>query len=123
MATEEKLITISYPASGDLSSDQYCFVKISSSQLALASAGGGADVLGILQDKPAAAGRAGEVAVGGASKIIAGGTFSAGAKLTSDSSGHAVAATTGDTINGIALADGASGKVTSMLLDNGGVSA
>jgi hypothetical protein len=123
MATNEKLITISYPASADLSADQYCVVKISSSQIALDATAGGATAFGVLQNKPSAAGQAGEVAVGGVSKVIAGGTFSAGAKLTNDASGHVVTATTGDTILGIAIADGASGKVTSMLLDNGGVSA
>jgi hypothetical protein len=122
MANEERLLTISKQASADLSASQYCFMKISSGQLALPAAHG-ADAIGVLQDKPNAAGIAGELAIGGVSKVIAGGTFSAGAAITCDASGHAIAAATGYTILGKAMSDGASGLMSSVLLDNGGVSA
>lgn len=118
MATETALQTFSYEAGADLSSSQYCFVKISSGQLAVAS-DGGADAVGILQDKPDAADKAGCVAFGGISKVQAGGTFSAGDRVSCDGSGKAVSVGTGDTGLGTAMADGASGKITSVLLDRG----
>lgn len=116
MATENALQTRSYPAGSDLSASQYCFVKITGGQLAVASAGSG-DAVGILQDKPTASGRAGAFAYGGTSKVLAGGTFSAGDAITSDSSGRAVSVQSGDDTLGKAMADGSSGIITSILLD------
>lgn len=118
MATENRLQTASLPASADLSASQYCFVKNSSGQLAVAS-DGGADAIGILQDKPAAAGRAGAYAFGGVSKVLAGGSFNAGARISCDASGKAVAVGTGDTGLGTAEAAGTNGLITSVLLDRG----
>ncbi|MFA6022426.1 MAG: hypothetical protein WC722_19380, partial [Rhodospirillales bacterium] len=64
MATEQTQVLITLPAGADLSSYQYCGVYVNSSgQLAVAVEGTAA--IGILQDKPAAAGRPGKVCVGG----------------------------------------------------------
>ena len=53
----------------------------------------------------------------GEAYIMAGGTFAPGDPLKSDSSGHAVKATsTGQNIVGFALQDGASGKVSKMFV-------
>lgn len=118
MAHELALQTRSFEAGSDLSASQYCFVKLSSDQLALASAGG-IDAIGILQDTPSAAGHTGCVAYGGTSKVVAGGTFSAGDRITCDASGNAVATGTDDTSLGTAVTDGADGVVASVLLDRG----
>lgn len=115
MATENALQTRSIPASTDLSASQYCFMKITSGQLAVASAGIG-DAVGILQDKPDAATKAGRIAYGGTSKVLAGGTFSSGDRITSDSAGKAVSVQSGDESLGTAIADGSAGKITSVLL-------
>jgi hypothetical protein len=116
MATENALQSRSYPAGSDLSASQYCFVKITAGALAVADAGSG-DAVGILQDKPNAVGRAGAFAYGGTSKVLAGGTFSAGDRLTCDSSGRAVSVQSGDDTLATAMADGSSGTITSCLLD------
>lgn len=117
MATENALQTRSYPASGDLSASQYCFMKITGGQLAVASAGGG-NAVGVLQNKPNAAGRAGSIGYSGTSKVLCGGTFSAGDRITCDGSGKAVGLISGDASGcGTAMSDGASGKIASVLLD------
>lgn len=119
MATENALQTRSYPAGSDLSASQYCFMKITGAQLAVASSGG-LDAVGVLQDKPAAAGRAGLIAYGGTTKVLCGGSFSAGDAITCDGSGKAIGAISGDGPRlGIAMADGSSGVISSVLLDHG----
>lgn len=107
---------ISVPASGDLSSDQYKFVVINSSgQLAVVSAAGG-DADGVLADKPSAAGRAGKLVYGGKTKVLYGGSVTAGEKLQSNASGQAITAALGDHVLGKALVDGSSGDVGEILL-------
>lgn len=118
MATENALRSRSVPASADLSASQYCFMKIASGQLAVAS-DGGADSVGVLQNKPTAANQAGTLGYGGTTKVLAGGSFSSGARISCDGSGKAVAVGTGDTGLGTAIADGSNGKITSVLLDRG----
>lgn len=115
MATENALQTRSIPAGSDLSASQYCFMKITAGQLAVASAGSG-DAVGVLQNKPDAANKAGNIAYGGTTKIVAGGTFSSGDRITSDASGKAVSVQSGDETLATAIADGSSGKITSVLL-------
>lgn len=78
-------------AAGDLSSDQFKFVRLTASNVALNSINGGL-VDGVLQDKPEAAGRACSVASGGVTKVKAGAAFAKGAQLMSNSLGLAVTA-------------------------------
>jgi hypothetical protein len=116
MAWEERLETQSAPASGDLSAHQFKFVRINSSgQLALAGASGRPD--GVLQDKPSVAGQAGCYATGGTTKCVAGAALAAGIEVTSDSSGLAVAAATGDEVRGKTLeaASGANSIIAVLL--------
>lgn len=116
MSYEERLETISVPANADLSAKQYCFVKVNSSGR-LVAAGDGELALGILQDKPAAAGRAGCVATGGVSKCLLGGTVTAGDRVSSNSDGAGVSEGTGDNITmGIAMESGASGEIIAVNL-------
>ena len=116
MATENNLTSISLAAAADLSAAQYKIVQINSSgQAALANAT--SLTVGVLQNKPTAAGRIATVAVHGVCKCVAGGSITAGARLTSDANGNAVAASTaGDAVIGVALDSASSGDVFRMLV-------
>jgi len=113
MALHEQVRSLSLPANADLSASQFCFVAVNSSgNIALPSAGG--DCVGVLQDKPDAAGRMGEVGMlnmSGRLKVIAGATVAPGDKVQSDASGHAIGALTGDHVLGTVLVGAASGEL------------
>ena len=89
---KEALTTLSGEASADLSASQYCFVRLDTSGQ-VAVAGAGEEANGILQDKPAAIGRACSYAIGGVSKVRAGAAIGDGVKVMSDSTGRAIAGT------------------------------
>lgn len=116
MATENTISAISLPAAADLSAAQYKIVTVNSSgQAALANAT--STVVGVLQNKPSAAGRVATIADRGVSKVVAGAAITAGARVTSDASGNAVAASiAGDAVLGIALTGAASGDVFPVLI-------
>lgn len=116
MAYEETLTCISLAAGSDMSSNQYKFVKLASDgQFDLA--GDGADVDGVLQDKPSAAGYSGQVAIAGVSKVVIGsGGVTVGDDVASSSAGTAITAATGDTIVGRALETAAAGTIGTVLL-------
>lgn len=133
MATEASVgLDFTWPVSGNLSTNQFCFVTMNSSGQ-LAVAGANVRAIGVLQDKPAATGLGGQVRCGGISKVIAGGSFNPGDLIASDASGHAVKYTAasvsagtpeplaGSIVLGIALAAGVSTQTTSILLVNGGL--
>lgn len=101
MAFENPVLTISLPASADLSAEQLKFV-VNNGSGAAAVAGAAASALGVIQNNPTAAGTA-SIMVLGVSRVRAGAAIAVGAKLGSDANGKAVTATTGDTILGIAL--------------------
>jgi hypothetical protein len=102
MAYEERLTNISVPASGDLTASQYRFMQINSSgKLALSGTAGRPD--GVLQDDPDADGVPGALAIAGVSKVVAGAALAAGLDVTSDSTGRAVAAATGDEVAGTTM--------------------
>ena len=116
MATEQRVETLTMLAAADLSTHQYKAVKQNGTdnQVALATAQG-ETIFGILQDKPAAAGRAANVATGGVCKWLYGGTINAGDKLTTGADAQAEVALTGDHVVGKALVDGVDGDVGSVL--------
>ena len=117
MATQEQVQSISVEAAADLSAAQFTFCVIDSNgQLAqVSSAGGDAD--GVLQNAPAAQGRAAALAYAGKVKVVAGATVAAGAKVQSDASGRAIAAASGDHVLGKALTAAASaGNLIEVLL-------
>lgn len=91
MAVERPGTLASYQAAADLSDWQFRFVKLDSNgQIAKVSAV--TDVpLGILQDKPAAAGRAGAVMLDGMSKVVGGANLAKGDLIGTDNVGRAVA--------------------------------
>ena len=120
MAYEQTLRNISLLAGADLSASQFCFVVVNNAgQLALPAAGGDAD--GVLQDKPNAAGQAGEVAILGVSKVVVGtGGVTAGDLIATDNAGKAVTAATGNKILGRAMATGAAGTIVPVLIQQKG---
>lgn len=86
--------SISLIAAADLSAKQYYAIKVDTDgKAALAGAGLG---IGILQDEPVS-GAIGQVAVSGISPAIAGGTVTAGDRVTANASGKLVTATAGKT--------------------------
>lgn len=91
MAVEVPGTQLSFQASADLSAHQYKFVKLDANgQIAVCSAV--TDIpIGILQDKPAAQGRAGCVMLNGRSKIVAGANLAKADRVGTDTSGRAVA--------------------------------
>lgn len=123
MATGGSGLHRTMEAGQDLSSHQYKFVTIASDgQIDPTGAGLAAD--GVLQDDPAAAGRAGLVMTLGTTKVVAGAAVTRGAKVTSDSTGRAVTATTGNFICGRAITTaGAAGELMEVELIPGGISA
>ena len=120
MAVELQGLDIGFlKASADLSAYQFYGVKISATDFTVEPATAAA-VDGILQNKPAAAGRACQVRVSGASQVELGGTVAAGDKATTDSNGKFIATTTDkDRIAGTFLEAGDSGDRVTMLVEPG----
>lgn len=118
MATYDDGIDISLPAAADLSGQQHNFVLIAADGRVNVASAATDDIIGILQNKPAAAGRAARVRVAGVSKLEMGAAVNEGDRLTSDSSGRGVATTTAaNTISAMCLvASGAAGDVVKVLL-------
>lgn len=120
-AYEEALKTINGLASGDLSTHQFKGVYIDSNGQIAVVAADGAQAIGILQDKPGAAGRACCVAVGGVSKVRAGGTVTQGQRFSFNASGLAVAVGSGDDWSmGVALETFANGGIYPALIQPAG---
>lgn len=114
MATQNSLTCVSLPVAGNYSAKQYFFMTVNSSGQA-AVTGDGAAADGVLQNDPAAANRAGSIAVAGVTKISIGATLTAGDEVASDSAGEAVPAATGDIVLGRCIEGGANGVIGSML--------
>lgn len=120
MAQEDKGKQITLEASADLSTHQHKFVVVDASGQA-ALAGANVDVVGVLQNKPAAAGRAAEIMVSGISKVIAGAAVTQGSRVRSDASGLAIDAAATFKAVGFALdaAAGANEVIRVLLKDLG----
>ena len=109
--------TVSIPASGDLSTKQYFLGTIDSNgQVAVTGAAAAAD--GVIQNDPAAQGRATSLLStrGSVSKAVAGAAISAGAALEADSSGRVVTRSSGVRVGKALEAAGAAGDIISVLL-------
>lgn len=103
MAQSVGVLDITFPASGDLSAKQYCFVTLDSNgQVAACGANGKA--IGILQNKPDAQGEAARVRVLGTSKLKVAEACARGKFLTSTAAGLGeVADNAGEFCGAIAL--------------------
>ena len=102
MAFEESVESITREAAADLSAKQYFFMSIDSNGR-INSTGAGLQADGVLQNDPAALGRAGTLGFDGVSKVVAAAAIAKGALVASDASGKAVTAATGNRVLGIAL--------------------
>jgi hypothetical protein len=133
MATEGILTSIpGLVASGDLSASQFFFVTLNGSAQ-VAVAGANVSVIGILQDKPTAAGQGCNVGYLGKSKLKLGGTVTVNDKVASDASGKGVKATAASVSAGtpeplagsyaaaIALESGVANDVISVLIVHAGI--
>lgn len=119
MAYEENLSTISLEAAADLSAKQYYFMKVDTNGRANVPSVEGEITAGVLQNDPAALGRAATIAVAGSvSKVVAGEAIAAGAQITAGSDGRAMNSDSGDDTRGINLtiAATAAGDIISVLL-------
>lgn len=117
MALQQEVRSLSLPASADLSASQFCFVALDGNgRIALPSAG--ADCVGVLQDKPDALDRAGQVGMlnmSGRLKVISAAVITAGQKVKADAAGKALVATTGTHVLGTALKSCAIGDLLEIL--------
>lgn len=92
MATERPGLLLSFPAEADLSTHQFKFVDLVAAGVNF-TASAGAPAIGVLQDKPDAAGRHGSVMVNGESKVIAGEAVAVGDLIMTDTTGRAATQT------------------------------
>lgn len=116
MSYYESNVCITLEASADLSADQYKFVTLGATGIAVNTVAGGA-CLGVLDTKPNALGVAGAVAVGGVTKVKAGAAVARGADVQSDATGLAITAVAPGFSQGTALeAAAASGDIIAVLL-------
>lgn len=106
-----------FAAAADLSGKQYHFVRASAANACnQSSLGGDAAMLGVLQNNPNT-GQAATIAQAGMSKVYAGAAVSANALVTTNGSGRAVTAASGDMVAGRALeASGNDGEVITVML-------
>ena len=80
-----------FEASGDLSGAQYRIMAKNSSPRQVFRANSDDDtIVGVLQNQPAAEGRAATVCIGGTAKVVAGAAIAAGDRVTTDSQGRAI---------------------------------
>lgn len=124
MATEGALQYIpGLKASADLSAKQFRFMKVSGVGTVTVLAAITDKILGVLQNDPVS-GLPASVANTGKSKVVAGGTVTAGDVVGSDNAGRAVTIVPGtDTtqyVGGIATSSGAVGETIEIALMIGG---
>lgn len=92
MAQEQSKTTVTFPASADLSANQFKFGSLNASGQIALTAGLGAIVTGVIENRPTAAGQATEVACDGIVKVISSGAITPGAEVASTAAGLAIAA-------------------------------
>lgn len=96
--------TETFIAGADMSALRNRFVKVSADNTVILATANGDSIIGVQEDIPfAAAGAQVGVCLLGTPQICSGASFAAGAKLTSNGSGKAVAATTGQAYHAIAI--------------------
>lgn len=114
---------ISYPNSANLTGKQYRFVKVTTTILAVCTAGTaskGDRSIGVLQDGTDGSTRptVSAVRTGGLTKIVLGEDSSLQTYVKSDANGAAIAAVTGDNAEGYLLNGGNSGECAVMRIQH-----
>ena len=102
-------------AAADLSAKQFTAIKLDSSGDAAAATAQGEKTVGILQNAPAAAGRAARVRYEGKSKALLGGTVSAMDALTTGTDGKLEASATADNELCTALQSGVANDIIDVI--------
>lgn len=116
MAFQHTEPLVSVEASADLSANQFLLHQInSSSQLALSGAAGSGYVL---QNKPAAAGRAGNIQITGVTKVILGATVAAGAAVEANAAGKAITLAAGIKVGRLITGGVLNDVVSMIIIDN-----
>jgi hypothetical protein len=125
MAYENIHSSKSIKATASLITSQFCFVTLDASgQLVLVVSGGATgNAIGVLQDKPNAGDPGFVCGPGDITKVQAGGTFAAGAKVMSNTTGQAVVATAAGPYLGWALSAGAAGGIADIIFQPDGFTA
>jgi len=119
---EQPEFALSIVTAASFASAQYRFAKLDASGKVIVGTAG-ASSIGVVQNKPIL-GEVAEIVTAGVSKIVAGGAISAGASVTSDSTGRAVTVGGSDSISGYALtASQGAGELIPILLAVTGKSA
>lgn len=123
MSVQNKQVCVTFQAAGDLSTKQFYFVKMSGAHTVDVCSAVTDKPVGVLQNKPSAAGQEAEVCVWGWTKVQAGGTVTVGThySIGTDNAGKAVAYAPGtDTTKylvGQPLTSGASGSLMEALIN------
>ncbi len=113
MAYEIPAHNITLPAAAAL--NQFTFVDVNSSGQA-STPSAGAKAVGVAQSAADAAGKAVPVTVFGVTKVVAGGTVTAGSLAAVGSGGKAVNAASTNTAVGVFLTGGSSDNIVTMLV-------
>ncbi len=118
MAYNRIIKSITRPAGADLSALQYSIVELNATNQVVTSVTEVQPKLGILMNKPSAAGQAAEIAINGSVvKCIALGTTAEGDWLTAGADGHAEVTTTNlDEVVGFALTAGVDGDLIEVVV-------
>lgn len=122
MAVQNQQIVVPLKAAGDLSAKQFYFVKLSAAHTVDVCSGATDKPIGVLQNKPSAAGQEAEVCVYGWTKVSSNGSVAAGDLIgtSADGQGDTKAAGTDTTeyICGQALSAGTTaGDIFEALID------
>ena len=114
-AYEANLVCQAFVADCNLSTKQYYAVKMSTTETIILASDAEDTMLGVLQDKPDAAGKTCSVAFAGITKAVGGAQIDAGKDVVVTTGGKFVEAT--DVRSGVALnACGADGELFSLLI-------
>lgn len=120
MATYGRVEQITYQANADLSNKQYHIMRLAAAGVvdvaSSSAAGSQSTIAGVLINKPRI-NLGAAVGIRGESKVVAGAAIAAGAPLTSNGSGRAITANSGDFTLGVAQeAAGVDGDLIRCLL-------
>jgi hypothetical protein len=113
-------VDLSFKAAADLSTHQYKFMKLTADDTVGISAATTDNTVGVLQNKPDAAGKAATVRIQGKAKVVSGASITAGQEVSTNASGTAKVAVTTERVLGTCTKGGASGDLLEIVLSVAG---
>jgi len=122
MGSENLGLDIPFKAARDLSGNQYFGVYLSANDTVDLPNSGVLSCVGVLQDKPAAAGRGARVRFLGVTKVRAGDTLAIDDRVTMTATGYFVKASSGLASFGLVKVSAASGYIAEVILGLGQLS-